>query len=139
MTELDTAIAEHMAMEHGAAGSGIDTVDVLGGLSGASELNVRYRTHFRQNGSLLNLERVVIRRLILLMGRGEEIDPSFDFPQVESDGNLFMVPVFDCYGAAFGQYPITGLIARDRHQILTRRAKSGEDDGHCHECRRQRY
>ena len=52
---------------------------------------------------LLDLKGIVVRRLILLMRRREEIGPRSGFPQVKINGNFFPVSIAGCASAALSQ------------------------------------
>jgi hypothetical protein len=88
---------------------------------------------------LLDLERIVIRCLILLMGRCKEIEPRLRFPQIKINGDLFPVSIARCACITMSQLIVGGLIARYSDRVLTRSAEAGKHDRHLDQCCRQRH
>ena len=80
----------------------------------------KLRFHDYAEDRLLDLERVVVRRLILLMRGGEKIGSRLGFPQIKINRNFFPVSIAGCGSAALSQQIIVCLISSDSDRLLTR-------------------
>ena len=79
-------------------------------------------------GSLLDLERVVVRRLVLFVGRRKEIRSRRGLSKVEIDRNLFAATITRCRDSVVCLNVVPRLVTGNRHFILAWCTKAGKDD-----------
>ena len=90
-------------------------------------------------GYLLDLQRIVVRRLILFVGRGQKIRTRLGRPQIEFHGHQFVVAIGRRQRASQGHDTISILILRNRNSVLAWRAEPWEDDRQPNQSCRQRH
>ena len=90
-------------------------------------------------GRLLDLERVVVRGLVLFVGRRKEIRSRRGLPKVEIDRNLFVATVTRCCNSVVCLNVVSRLVAGNGHFVLAWCTKAGKDDLDPNQGGRQRY
>ena len=79
-------------------------------------------------GKSFDLQRIVIRCLVLLVCSREKVCAWLRTAQIEIDGNLLLSPVSGSRSRTFRDHSISVLVASDPHEVLAGEAETRQDD-----------